>query len=510
MYVAQQGMIAAETPPEWQPLIPLDMPALPSLKGGVLPGWAGKYAAALSDDTETPPELAIGMVLATVATASARLFRVMVHPGYFEPTNLWITVALSPGNRKSAVQSLASAPLLEWERSQKEAMQDEIKRITSQVKTSEARIKELRAKAAKETNAIKAHNYAKEVEQLEAELPEIPQTPQLWTSDATPERLGTIMADNNERMAWLSSEGGVFDLLSGRYSGGIPNLDLVLKAHSGDPERVDRGSRPPVFLRRPLLTIGLSPQPDVLRGLCNKPGFRGRGLLGRFLYLIPPSYLGFRKRIPKPIPNNIANAYRNGILAILNMPSAIDQDGNETTHLLKLSEDAHALWDAFGHKVEKWMRPDGDFEFATDWAGKAPGATARLAAVLHVIDFANDKPWVYEINAVTMEKAIQLMEVFSKHALYAFDLMDADSATTAARRVWQWIIEKKFSAFTIREAHQSLKGTFKHIKEILPALDVLIERGYILQTSSPSGSHPGRRPSPTLIVRPDIVEIWRL
>jgi hypothetical protein len=62
----------------------------------------------------------------------------------------------------------------------------------------------------------------------------------------------------------------------------------VLKAYSGDPERLDRGSRPPVYLRSPRLSIGLSPQPDVLRGLAAKPGFRGRGLLGRFLYLLTP------------------------------------------------------------------------------------------------------------------------------------------------------------------------------------------------------------------------------
>ena len=56
-------------------------------------------------------------------------------------------------------------------------------------------------------------------------------------------------------MAWLSSEGGVFDLLQCRYSNGNPNLDPVLKAHSGDPERADRGSRPAVYLRRTLIDL---------------------------------------------------------------------------------------------------------------------------------------------------------------------------------------------------------------------------------------------------------------
>ena len=79
-------------------------------------------------------------------------------------------------------------------------------------------------------------------------------------------------------------------MLSGRYSGGIPNLDLMLKSHSGDSERVDRGSRPAIYLRQPLLTMGLSPQPSVLNGLVGKPGFRGRGLLGRFCTYCPKPY----------------------------------------------------------------------------------------------------------------------------------------------------------------------------------------------------------------------------
>jgi len=50
------------------------------------------------------------------------------------------------------------------------------------------------------------------------------------------------MADNDEKMSVLSDEGGIFDILAGRYNGGIPNLDLFLQSHSGSSVRVDRGS----------------------------------------------------------------------------------------------------------------------------------------------------------------------------------------------------------------------------------------------------------------------------
>ena len=321
----------------WPALIPLGVPTLPRLAETSLNGWAGDYTSALAKATETPLELPWAMVLASCSVAVARRFRVMIRPGYFEPTNLWLAAALPPGNRKSAVQNAAAAPLLKWEREQAEVMAEKIKRVTSEVNSLTARANYLRNQAAKEKVSIKREDLNREVADIEENMPEGSRPPQLWTSDATPERLGTILADNEERMAWLSSEGGVFDLLAGRYSGGIPNLDLVLKAHSGDSERVDRGSRPPVFLRHLLLTIGLSPQPSVLQGLASKPGFRGRGLLGRFLYLLPPSPLGSRNLEGPPVPERVAINYEAGIRSILDMPPATNADGDPCEHLLSLS-----------------------------------------------------------------------------------------------------------------------------------------------------------------------------
>ena len=129
--------------------------------------------------TETPPELAAGMILVTCATAAARRLRVMVNPGYFEPCNLWAVVALPPGNGKSAVQSAATAPLVAWDRNQAEILGPEIKRITSERKTQDARAKELRSKVAKAKDASKADEFAREAADIETELPDIPIPPQL-------------------------------------------------------------------------------------------------------------------------------------------------------------------------------------------------------------------------------------------------------------------------------------------------------------------------------------------
>ena len=499
---------AAPPPEDWPELVPLDVPNLPRLDLSHLPDWAGDYARAIAADTETPPELAAGMVLVVCATVAARYLRVMVKPGYFEPCNLWIVVALPPGNRKSAVQSAATAPLLAWERDQTTIVEPEIKRIASERKTLEARAKEKRNKAAKEKDNDKAAVLAQEAADIEAELPEIPREPQIWTSDATPERLGALLAEHGECMAWLSSEGGVFDLLQGRYSNGIPNLDLILKTHSGDAERVDRGSRPPVFLKSPRLSIGLSPQPDVLRGLAAKPGFRGRGLLGRFLYLLPPSPLGFRPLESNPVPESVREAYAAGLHAMLDWEPDINEYGEEHPHLLRLSHEAYTEWHEFQRAIEAQMQPGRELEHFTDWAGKAPGAAARLAGVLHGIQHAHGTPWATDISTETMTDALEIMAVISRHSLAALDMMGADPSIAAARVVWDWIKRGRQDRFTVREAFNALRGTFPRVAMLREALEALEERGY-LEVIEPPRDGPGRPPSPMVRVRSEIARAWR-
>jgi hypothetical protein len=366
----------------------------------------------------------------------------------------------------------------------------------------------MRNKAAKEKDDNKVKELALEAANIETNLPEAPTCPQIWTSDATPERLGVLLAEHGECMAWLSLEGGIFDLLQGRYSNRIPNLDLVLKAHSGDAERVDRGSRPPVFLKSPRLSIGLSPQLDVLRGLAAKPGFRGRGLLGRFLYLLPPSPLGFRSLKTDPVSEGIRDAYAAGIRAMLDWEPAIDEHGDERPHLLRLSDEARSEHHAFAQDIEVQMQPGRELEHFTDWAGKAPGAAARLAGVLHGVKHAHGKPWEVAITAETMNAALEIMAVIARHSLAALDIMGADPTIAAARLVWGWIERNRLAHFTMRDAFNALRSTFSRVRNLREALDVLVERGYV-KIIEPSGDGPGRPPSSTVLVRQDIREGWR-
>ncbi len=287
----------AEAAGDWPKPIPFVQSVPASFPADCVPGWLGEMARAVADTTETPFELAalIGLAIGSACVASKA--QVSAEAGNIEPVNLFTCPAMESGNRKTAVFSRLQQPFVEWEREAIERLEPERKRLLSDRRTKEARIERLRTKAA---GVEDASDLVRQIHVLEEELPEVPVLPRLFVDDCTPERLASLMAEQEERMAVLSDEGGVFDLLAGRYSKGVPNLDLWLKGHSGSPVRVDRAdrTRPPILMNRPCLTVGLSPQPDVLEALRDKPGFRGRGLLARFLYALPKSPLGYRTLKP--------------------------------------------------------------------------------------------------------------------------------------------------------------------------------------------------------------------
>lgn len=403
--------------------------------------------------------------------------------------------------------SAITAPLLEWQREQQETARTRIVSELSDQETVKARIKELRGKAARNEDIEDFEKAKKEIQALEQSIKDIPATPRLWAEDVTPEKLGQLMAEQGECLSLLSDEGGLFEIMAGRYSSGIPNIDIFLKAHAGSPVCVDRGSRQSVMMQRPALTIGLSPQPEVLRGLAEKPGFRGRGLLARFLYVLPDSRLGRRGLDPKPVPETITIRYRAALYALLELKPQIEADGYKP-HTLHLADDAYRAWKAFQKAVEPELLDGGQFENLKDWAGKLPGAAIRLAGLLHCAEHAHRSPADVHISLSTMTQALDLAHVIAEHALVAFDLIGSNPVMDAARKLWRWIERTQTKEPSARDCFQALKGTYRRMADLEPAFDVLVERFYLFEAPRAEEKLAPGRPSRRFSVNPILVERW--
>ena len=459
----------------------------PDLPPDLLPGWLGAYAEAVARHTQTPPAMAVMLALAAVATCTAKRFEVAPNgDGYREPLNLWTATALPPANRKTAVISAMTAPHAEWEKEEAERLAPEIKRAAIKRRTLEKRRDKLEKDAANEKERMQREILLREIEQLENEFPEELRPPRLWTGDTTPERLQMLLAEHGERMAVLTDEGGIFEVMAGLYSDGRANLDIFLQAHAGRAVRVDRQTRT-AHLDAPALTFGLAIQPAILAdmGQGGKRRFRGNGTLARFLFAVPRSNIGSRDvRASNPIPATVATGYRAGIFDLLTIPPQII-DGREVPRSLTLTAEALDSWYAFGQMIEQRQGEGGDLEAIQDWSGKLPGAALRIAGNFHLVEHGAAPP--AQIEAETIERALDLCALLIDHAKAAFAMMDADQATADAKAVLKWITGGRLCRFKRGEAYRHFKGRFTGKTERLDkALRELQARAIVTEGTNPT------------------------
>lgn len=495
---AREEACASPLPEEWPIPVPFTTHILPKLDASNLPPVLGEFCDALAEEKQVPVEIAAAMALATLATAAQGRFVVRVREGYTEPLNLYVMCPLEPANRKSATVEACAAPLKEWEKYIAETMAPEVKEIKSKRLTMEKAIEGKRSKAAKARDFEQIQELQKEIFELEKQLPEVPQIPRLLADNTTPEALAVLMESMGGCIAIMTAEGGIFDILAGMYSKGTPNLDLFLKAHSGDSYRVDRRMAAPVLLDSPRLTLGISPQPVTLAERTASKAFRGRGLDGRFLYFMPESLLGRRKLEPLPMNPAIRERFHAKVRELLPLRWAGDMPEPAT---LELSGEAYQLWLSFAGEVEKGLAPGGEFEGMNDWGGKLAGAVVRMAGLFHLA--THERPGEMKITQETMRQAAYMGALLTEHAKAAYALMGTDDTIEGAKKVLEWIRRQAAERFSVRDCFQGVKQQvmFSHAEAVKEALKELEERGFIreLHMEKPG---PGRKPSPIYQANP--------
>ena len=362
---------------DWETPVPLnrltDLPAFP-VQG--LPAWVRDFVEAEAEATQTPIDMAAVFSLAAIATVAASHVEVEPVDGWREPVNLFLACSMEPGSRKSAVHRDATAPILEYEHLLVQESAFSITEAASVRRIATAHLAKIEKQAASAKDNLNRLALEEEARVAADALERLadPSPPRLFTDDATPEALATLLHQNGGRLAVLSAEGGIFDLMAGRYSNGSPNLDVYLKGHAGDPLRVDRRGRTPEFVDRPALTVGVAVQPFVLMKAARLDDFSGRGLFARFLFAMPAGNVGYRKTTSAPVPADVRAAYSTNLRALA---SSLEHG----LTVLRLSGEAGALLTAWREELEPRRRPDGDLGHIQGWSSKVDGAVVRIAEI---------------------------------------------------------------------------------------------------------------------------------
>lgn len=486
----------------WLPPIPLsDRQTLPTFPIRALPEWLGQWVEAEAVETQTPPDMAAMLALATLATGGARRLRVRARHGWIEPTNLYVAIVLPPGNRKSAVFRHATLPLGHFERRKAMDHQPQIEESRAAIRLAEQQLQQAEHDAKHATPAeaaAMARAARRAAQRLRTLQEEAPVVPRLLSGDITQEALARLLKEQDECMAVMDSEGiGPIALMLGRYTNDSSRLDLFLRGHPGDSYLCDRLGRDPLRLHFPRITLAITCQPTVLRQLTSHREARGLGLLARILFVVPQSTLGERIARPPAMSSEVRAAYSRNVDSLLRLPAG-DHHG---THLLTLSAAADQLLERYQLRIEQRLGEGRDLCHMADWASKLCGAAVRIAGLLHAAENLQ-APWAHEVALPTMKRAVTIAEHLLSHARHVFDVMLSVPETDDAYRVLRWIHRKRLIAFSRRQAFNSLRRNFTSPQALAPALKLLQERGWIRTQPPTTASSRGRPPGPSYEVHP--------
>ena len=292
------------------PLIPLEQESvtLSAFPVDALPTGIAEYVKAIAINTQTSADMAATIAVGEMASCLQGKYVIEPKPGYREPLNMFTMIIASPGERKSSVLNEMTAPLYAYEKEMNEKMAEAIRENANEREALEMKKEGIVMKLKRREDEELSRKLQDVNDRLHALPVLLP--PRYIADDCTCESLTSLMAANNGCLTVVSTEGGIFDILTGRYSDKV-NIDPWLKGHSGDPIRVDRLGRTTEFVAHPALSAILTVQPSVLNNIMENSTLDGRGLLARFMYCTPPSRIGCRAFITPPVPESVKAAYED-------------------------------------------------------------------------------------------------------------------------------------------------------------------------------------------------------
>lgn len=457
--------------PAWKPPIPFEEVKLPPFPVEALPAPLCDWVKAVAENTETPVDMAAVCALAALSCAVQGKFKIFPKGGYGEPLNLYILIIANSGERKSPIVRLMTRPIYQYE-----DMENRRRKALMEVDLANLSIWK------KQIDALERDGKAEEATKLRAQCRELEDKRmkplRLIADDITPEALTSLLSENKGVLTIISTEGGLFDTLAGRYSNTV-SIDTMLKAYSGDRIRVDRKGRESEVINDPALTMLLSAQDNVLEGLMRNDVFKSRGLNARILYCRPKSKMGTRHFDTPELSTEMEREYRELMHTLLQIP--YPEGGVPKT--ISLSPKAYKRVDSFFD----WLEPQlvDNLEHMDGWGAKFIGNTLRIAGLLHCAVNKHDSADI-AVSADTINRAIRIGKYFMRHALCAYSIMGADKALRGAKQILKRLQGQDKQELTKYQIHRLCRGEFPRVEDTTPAIELLVEHGYLHERTYPA------------------------
>jgi hypothetical protein len=317
--------------------------------------------------------------------------------------------------------------------------------------------------------------------------PEPPHFQQLFSTDATVEALGEVLAHNPRGTLFVRDELTGWARAMNQYKGGKgADRQTWLSFWNGATAVINRKSRKePLVLEHPFVGVTGCLPPDVLGELADERG-REDGFIHRILFSSPS--LAPVVWTDDCLPQKTQDQYAAVLDALYKVHG--DESDRERPRVLPLTRKGKAAfveW-ATSH-YEELGAPDFAPTLRGPWA-KMEGYCARLALVLHLARFVCQETKHTTVDDISVFGAAALIDYFKNHARLVYAQLQASPEEKRLDAARQWIA-RHGGEVTLRDLYRHKVAGCKTPTDAEHLLDLLVGHGYGTRTDEmpPTGGH---------------------
>lgn len=355
----------------------------------------------VQNQVQAPDALVAGSFLTGMSTVCQGNVDVLLPTGQLRPANLYIAMFGGSGERKTAVDGLVNAAILEYDKQFAPANAEAAAHYEAKLRIWEAKSAALNRKLA--ITLSKNEDPEQFHDELMAHVllkPSRPATKCILHQSITERPLLEALHGDGKHIAILSDEGEI--VLKG---GAMDKPGFLNKGWDGGPSITMGRSDDHLRATNPRVTVSFMIQPELFEEFWRKRGrrTRGSGHMARYLVAWPASTVGFRRMLLQEHTWSYLPLFHKRATELLVMADHRQSHGQPRT-LLEFSTDAKELWVDAQNWIEVQMRPGELYSGIKDFASKSLEIAGRIAAIFHYFSGLEG-----QISKETLHRALQVV-----------------------------------------------------------------------------------------------------
>lgn len=419
----------------------------------------GRLLCSVSNDYETDLGMGVIPFLVACSTVTQGKFSVCIPRSYGEhqePLCIFGITIAEASERKSAIHDLFMEPIwnIEEDLNQNE---EYVRNLNIKNANAKARLRVLRNKYAyAPENGEDIESLEQSIAEVEASIQDIPHPLKLAVQDVRATAFAReIERQPGTRLTIADGEGGSIEpILKERQL-----MNFMVDGFNGGKASYLRETKPSIDIKKAYISLSIMMQPEKLKRLTGKRQLWYEGIMARVLPVFIWNRAGLRLGQQILSDTEILSWYRKKIRILHDYPWQKDSHGDIIPYVLRFENESFACWDQWRRDLECRQAPYNATHIYKAWYGKMAGVTARIAALIHLMEINN--PTAYSINLKHMQVAISIVKIIEPHMQKLYSILCPNPIETSAFHLARWIITTQGSQifFSLSEAIKNTKLT---------------------------------------------------